>query len=96
MAAGVAWLFQNCRKNYGLLPFNIELMDDRSNTADEWNAAVRSLLFVNAVLLKEITFSIQNRVLVYERRWSTGVIVGVESWNVHTGESRGKVEGRGL
>lgn len=69
-------------------------MDDRSITADEWNAAVRSLLFVNAVLLKQMTS--QNSVLVYERRWSAGVIVGVESWNVHTGESRGKVEGRGL
>lgn len=62
--------------------------------ADEWNAAVRSLIFVNAVLLKQMTSQIT--VLIYERRCSAGVIVGVGSRNVHTGESRGKVEGRGL
>lgn len=70
------------------------LWNDRSNMTDEWNAAARSLLFVNAVLLKQMTSQI--RVLVYERSLSAGVIAGVESWNVHTGESRGKVEGRGL
>lgn len=39
--------------------------------------ARKPLLFVNAVLLKQMTSQI--RVLVYERRWSAGVIVGVWS-----------------
>lgn len=57
-------------------------MDDRSNMTDEWNAVARSLLFVNAVLLKQMTSQI--RVLVYEKRWSAGVTVGAESRGMST------------